>query len=101
MSIADKRICSVVKESLDQADLKAHLQAYVKYAGKKNQISEKSSSTYLHSPRLERRYGAGFREVSPWQEAVHSWTKESVGSENTTSEFPARHRNSLLKPSQS
>jgi hypothetical protein len=37
MTIADKRTCPVVKESLDHADVKAHLQAHVKYAGKKNQ----------------------------------------------------------------
>jgi hypothetical protein len=35
MSIADKRTCSVAKESLDHTDVKAHLQAHVKYAGRK------------------------------------------------------------------
>jgi hypothetical protein len=99
MSIADKRTCSVVKESLDYANVKAHLQAHVKYAGKKNQRSEKSSSMYLDSPVSNEDIEPDSMKVSPWQEAVQSWTEESVESENRKSEFPPRHRNPLLKPS--
>jgi hypothetical protein len=99
MSIADKRTCSVVKESLDHADVKAHLQAHVKYAGDKNQPQKNRRARISTVPVLNEDIEPDSVKASPWQEAVQSWTKESVGSENTKSEFPPRHRNSLLKPS--
>ena len=99
MSIADKRTCSFVKESLDHAGVKAHLQAHVKYAGDKNQPQKNRRARISTVPVLNEDIEPDSVKVSPWQEAVQSWTKESVGSENTKSEFPPRHRTPLLKPS--
>jgi hypothetical protein len=99
MSIADKRTCSVAKESLDHADVKVHLQAHVKYAGTKIKAQKNRRARVQTDPMSNEDIETDSVKVSAWQEAVQSWTKESVGSENTTSEFSPGHRSSLLKPS--
>ena len=77
MSIADKRICSVVKESLDHADVVAHLQAHVKYAREKprarknhraristvpvlNEDNDLDSAKMVHS---QKRFGLGQKDL--------------------------------------
>jgi hypothetical protein len=101
MSIADKRTCSVVKESLDHADVETHLQAHVKYAGRKIKDQENRRAHISTLPTSNEDIESDYVRANSWHEAAQSWTKGSVESENTKSKFPLRHRNPLSKPSKS